>query len=117
MLEHVGSKMAGLGTVLGPSGRQGGFGCDLELYLGGSGTTSWRQDGPGWRQDRAMLADLASKKPPGQHFGEHFGSFLIIFDILDAKSLVAKSVEKPTVLDRFLKVSGVDWGCLGSYFG
>ena len=79
MLEHVGSKMAGLGTVLGPSGRLGGSGCDLELYLGGSGTTSWRQDGPGWRQDRAMLADLASKKPPGQHFGEHFGSFLMYF--------------------------------------
>ena len=54
-------------------------GLPLELHLGGSGTPSQRQDRPGWRQDRAMLADLASKKPTGQHFGEHFGSFLMYF--------------------------------------
>ena len=30
MLEHVGSKMAGLGTVLGASGRHRGSGCDLD---------------------------------------------------------------------------------------
>ena len=86
-------------------------GLPLELFLNGSKSPSWHEDGPGWRQDGAMLADLA---PKIANVAQFWNAFWSIFGILGAKSQLAKNLQNPVVLDRFFKISGMVWSYLGA---
>ena len=99
------------GTLLAPKWLWMRSGLPLELDLGGSRNPSWRQDGPGWRQDGAMLADLA---PKIANLAPFLNAFWSIFGILGAKSQLAKNPQKPTVFNRFFKISGMVWSYLGA---
>ena len=74
-IETPGALLSSWATLLAPRWPKMRFGANLGLHLDACWGASWRQDGPSWSPDGAMLANLAPRCAQEGELGAYLARF------------------------------------------